>query len=174
MPPNPVDTNFMITILFKDLFPSLVKTPETCETRSLAHIFIFRPATTMPIVDLDDELSVVGEEKEEDALESPMDAFSDVDHSLYSGMKSDASAMEEMSTAESQDGGEQQWIIDSIMNHKKDDSPEGMNVSGSETDDSSLYLTEMDNLEESVRNPESKQVTPKTKNQKKAAAVSQR
>lgn len=124
----------------------------------------------MPIVDLDDELSIVGEEEaEEEALDSPMNAFSDVEQSVYSGMKSDASAMEEMSTAESQDG-HQQWMID--MHTKGDDSPEGMNVSGSETDDSSLYLTEMDNLEESVRNPESKQLTPKTKNQKKAAAPS--
>jgi len=127
----------------------------------------------MPIVDLDDELSIVDEKAEEETLEPPMNAFSDIDVSIYSGMKSDMSAMDEMSAmgsgaashADSQDEREEQWLIDSILNHQDGNSPRpaAAVVSGSETDDSSLYLADMDNLEDGT-----KQTTPKTKNKKAA------
>lgn len=115
----------------------------------------------MPIVDLDDELSIVAEEEE--TLER-----TEVDDSVYSGMKSDMSAMEDMSAMDSglesrtnsEDERErQQWIIDSILHHQAE-SPSPANaapVSESETDDDSLYL---DNSDE-------KKSTPKTKNARK-------
>ena len=114
----------------------------------------------MPVVDLDDELSIV-DEGVEDMLQDKMeDANSIGAKSEISAMTGDLSPMQSPG-ANSEDEREQQWIIDSILQHKGDSSPTP--GKGSETDDSSLYLQDMD-----ASPKEAKQSTPKTKNKKEA------
>lgn len=116
----------------------------------------------MPVVDLDDELSIVDEGAEDMRHDNMGDANS-------TGQKSEISAMTDLSPmaspgANSEDEREQQWIIDSILQHKGDSSPTP--GKGSETDDSSLYLQDMDESP-----TDTKQSTPKTKNKKEAPKV---
>lgn len=105
----------------------------------------------MPIVDLDDELSIVEETDEEQELPPPMLGYdSEMDNSVYTGTSG-------LSRANSEDEREQQWIIDSILGHQ--DSSGG--ILGSEMDDNSLYTT--DTLDSSP----TRQLTPKVKNARK-------
>ena len=124
----------------------------------------------MPVVDLDDELSIVNEAGEGLEASPPVDD-SDLENSVY--MKSDMSHMSGMQSGivsrnSSEDEREQQWIINNMLHHQ--DSPTPSNPvppSGSDTDDSSLYLMDLDGPQLEEKKQEAKK-KKSAKNKQKA------